>query len=785
MSAAPTVTEPVVPPFDPVPLLADELALPRAGVSAVVKLLAEAATVPFIARYRKEATGGLDEVQIRAIEERRTYVIELDERRRAVVAEIHKQGKLTDALFKKILGVDTKADLEDLYLPYKPKRRTRAIIARERGLEPLADRMWAQPLEGKPEAEALAFVSAEKEVPDVAAALAGARDICAERIAEDADVRKLAREAYQKEGVIKVVKNEEHAAKATKFDMYATFEESVATIPSHRYLAIRRGETEGVLRAALEVDPEPLLPRIRARAKLDPKSPWAGELEKAVTDATRRLLLPTVQSDVRVDLKMAADRAAVEVFAQNLRELLLAAPFGTRMVLGIDPGQRTGCKCVVVDDTGKLLENHTIYLVQGAEATERARKELRALCKKYPLRAVAVGNGTHGRETESFVKEVLAAEGLKEVFCVAVSEAGASVYSASDVAREEFPDLDLTIRGAVSIARRLQDPLAELVKIDPKSIGVGQYQHDVYQGLLAKKLDEVVESCVNLVGVELNTASAPLLSRVAGIGPSLAKRIVAHRDEKGAFKSRKGLHDVAGVGPKTFEQAAGFLRVRGGDHPLDASAVHPERYPLVEKMAADLGVPVASLIGDLKTIDRIDARRYVEGDVGLFTLGDILAELKKPGRDPRAVFAPPQFRDDVRSLEDLKPGMELEGVVTNVTAFGAFVDVGVHQDGLVHVSQLADRFVKDPSDVVKVGEKIKVRVLEVDLGRKRIALTAKKGAPPGGAPRPGPAQAGPQGARPGAQHRPQDGQRGKPGAAAEGFKNNPFADLLRKGSQSS
>jgi uncharacterized protein len=768
--------EPVVPPFDPVPLLAAELSLPTSSVAATVKLLAEAATVPFIARYRKEATGGLDEVQIRAIEERRAYVLELDERRRSVVAEIHKQGKLGDALFAKILACTSKADLEDLYLPYKPKRRTRAIIARERGLEPLADRMWAQPLEGSPDTEAAAFVSAAKEVPDVAAALAGARDICAERVAEDADVRKLARDAFQREGVIRVVKNEEHAGKVTKFDTYASYEEPVANIPSHRYLAIRRGEAEGVLRAAVDLDAESVLPGIRAKAKLAPRSPWAPELDKAIADATRRLLLPTVQSDVRVDLKMAADRAAVDVFAQNLRELLLAAPFGTKMVLGIDPGQRTGCKCVVVDDTGKLLENQTFYLVQGAEATERSRQTLRALCKKYPLRAVAVGNGTHGRETEAFVKDVLLAEGLREVLCLPVSEAGASVYSASDVAREEFPDLDLTVRGAISIARRLQDPLAELVKIDPKSIGVGQYQHDVYQGMLAKKLDEVVESCVNKVGVELNSASAPLLSRVAGIGPSLAKKIVAHRNEHGAFKSRRALADVAGVGPKTFEQAAGFVRVRAGENPLDASAVHPERYALVERMAKDLGVPVASLIGDAKAVLRIDPRRYVEGDVGLFTLEDILAELKKPGRDPRADFAPPQFREDVRSLEDLKPGMELEGLVTNVTAFGAFVDVGVHQDGLVHVSQLADRFVKDPADVVKVGDKLKVLVIEVDLQRKRIALTAKKG------PAPAPAAGGPRGPQP-----PQD-KRGarpeapkKPAPPAEGFRNNPFANLLRKG----
>ena len=786
-------TNPPASAFDPVPLLAEELSLPRPGVTAVVKLLAEGATVPFIARYRKEATGGLDEVQIRAIEERRTYLIELEDRRSAVLAEIQKQGKLTADLDRRIRACQSKAELEDLYLPYKPKRRTRAIIAKERGLEPLADRIWAQPEDGTPEGEAAAFVSVEKEVPDLAAALAGARDICAERVAEHADVRRIFRDAYAKEGVIKVQKNEEHEGKATKFDMYASFEESLANIPSHRFLAIRRGEAEGVLRAALEVDADRLKPEVHAAVSLKPRSPWAGELGKAVDDAVRRLLQPAVQSDVRVDLKMSADRAAVDVFAQNLRELLLAAPYGTKTVLGIDPGQRTGCKCAIVDDTGKLIEHTTFYLVQGGESVERARAELRRLCKKHEPRAVAVGNGTHGRETEAFVKEVLASEGLKEVCCVPVSEAGASVYSASDVARDEFPDLDLTVRGAISIARRLQDPLAELVKVDPKSIGVGQYQHDVYQGLLAKKLDEVVESCVNLVGVELNTASAPLLSRVAGIGGTLAKKIVAHRNAHGAFKSRKALLEVPGVGPRTFEQAAGFLRVRGGDHPLDASAVHPERYGLVEKIAADLGVPVASLIGNADAIGRIDRKRYQVGDVGEFTMNDILSELKKPGRDPRATFEPPRFRDDVRTMEDLKPGMELEGVVTNVTAFGAFVDIGVHQDGLVHVSQLADRFVKDPSDVVKCGDKLKVRVLEIDLNRKRISLTAKSGGAAAAGIRQGasgtaqgaqggsdgrrPGQQGQQGRGQGQQGRGQ-GQQGK--GSAEGFRHNPFANLLRK-----
>lgn len=775
---APSTTAPSLPTFDPVPVLSTELSLPRSGVSAVVGLLAEGATVPFIARYRKEATGGLDEVQIRAIEERRTYLVELDERRRAVLDEIGKQGKLTPDLQKKLLGATTKAELEDLYLPFKPKRRTRAIIAKERGLEPLADRIWSQAKEGNPDKEAEKFVDAAKEVPNVIAALAGARDICAERIAENADVRKLVREAYLRDGVIRVKKNEEHEGKATKFDTYATFEGQVAGMPSHRYLAIRRGEAEGILRASVDLDGEAQLGPIGKLAGVDNSSPWAGELTKSVADAYKRLLAPSVQIDVRVEMKQISDRAAVDVFAQNLRELLLAAPFGRHVVLGIDPGQRTGCKCVVVDDTGKLLANENIYLVQGDGAIEKAKKTIRDLCRKYEVFAVAIGNGTHGRETETFVKDVLVAEGLKEIMCLSVSEAGASVYSASDVARDEFPDLDLTVRGAISIARRLQDPLAELVKIDPKSIGVGQYQHDVYQVLLAKKLDEVVESCVNMVGVELNTASAPLLARVAGIGPSLAKKIVAHRDTHGAFASRKKLLDVQGLGPKTFEQCAGFLRIRGGEHPLDGSAVHPERYALVEKIATDLGVPVASLVGDMKLIGRIDPKRYVGSDVGEFTLNDIVAELKKPGRDPRAVFEAPKFRDDVRTMEDLKLGMELEGIVTNVTAFGAFVDIGVHQDGLVHVSQLADKFVKDPSDVVKVGDKLKVRVMEVDMARKRIALSARKNDRPDTRHAPQNTQQQPGRGQP--QQRGQTQNKGQQPQQQAKFTNNPFANLLKR-----
>jgi uncharacterized protein len=772
------------PEFDPVPAVAAELELPRSGVAAVARLLAEGATVPFIARYRKEATGGLDEVQIRQIEERKSYLTELDARKRSVLAEIAKQGKLTETLEKKIRQAATKAEIEDIYLPYKPKRRTRATIAKERGLEPLADRIWAQPTDGDPHAEALSFVSAEKGVADAPQALAGARDICAERISEHADIRARLRAHYMESATISVGKTKDHADKVTKFDTYASYSEPIARIPSHRYLAIRRGEAEGVLRATLQADCANVQVFALAQCGHRAASPWAKELEAAVEDAFERMLVPSTEVDVRVELKMNADKAAVEVFAQNMRELLLAAPFGSKTVLGIDPGQRTGCKCVVVDETGKLLAHDTIYLVQGDAALARARETLLRLCKGHSPRAIAVGNGTHGRETEAFVREILSEAGLSQsgLFAVAISESGASVYSASDIAREEFPELDVSVRGAISIARRLQDPLAELVKIDPKSIGVGQYQHDVYQAFLARKLDDVVESCVNQVGVEVNTASAPLLARVAGIGASLAKKIVQHRSERGAFKARRELLDVSGLGPRAFEQCAGFLRIHGAENPLDASAVHPERYELVERMARDLGVPVASLVCNRELVSRIDPKRYEGGDVGSFTLSDILAELVKPGRDPRAAFEPPKFRDDVRTLEDLRQGMELEGVVTNVTAFGAFVDVGVHQDGLVHVSQLADRFVRDPSEVVKVGDKLKVRVLEVDLARRRIALSARKDGPrpqatgkDGGAATPRS-----QGGRP---ERPQQ-QRGQPQAERSGqgsrFGYNPFANLAKK-----
>lgn len=801
MTAATTEPKPVTPPTaaELLARIASELSIAIPSVAAVVRMLEEGATVPFIARYRKEATGGLDEVQIRTIGERHEYIKELETRRASVIAEIDKQGKLTPELLAKLCAAATKTELEDLYLPYKPKRRTRATIALEKGLGPLAELLWTQDPSTSPAIAAKDFVNAEKGVADVETALAGARDICAERLSEDADLRKYLREAYLKEGTIQVKKRTEFEGQTTKFDTYANFEEPIVKVPSHRYLAIRRGENENVLYATLFLDFLPHLPTVRARVPVKSGTPWQEELEKVVSDSLERLLAPAVVGDVRIELKLRSDKDAIEVFAQNLRELLLAPPFGAKAVLGIDPGQRTGCKCAVVDNTGKMLENDTIYLVQGDAAEERAKEVLRRLCKKHAVWAVAVGNGTHGRETEAFVRDLLKAEGLVEgALCVSVNEAGASVYSASDVAREEFPDLDLTVRGAISIARRLQDPLAELVKIDPKSIGVGQYQHDVSETALGRKLDEVVESCVNSVGVELNTASASLLSRVAGIGPTLAKRIVSHRDKNGLFRSRKAILDVFGLGPRTFEQAAGFLRIAQSEHPLDKSAVHPERYALVEKMANDLSVPLASLIGNSALLKKIDLAKYKQGDVGDFTLNDIMAELDKPGRDPRKSFEPPKFRDDVRTMEDLKVGMELEGVVTNITAFGAFVDVGVHQDGLVHISQLADKFVTDPHEVVNVGDKIQVRVLEIDLARKRIALTARSGATPSrgdastdrmrdrsndGSRRPDP-RGNPQGRRPsdnrGFQNqRPAQSGGARPGKD-EGFRNNPFAKLLNK-----
>lgn len=746
--------------FDPVPFASKDLHIPARQVAAVAKLFAEGNTVPFIARYRKEAHGNLDEVQISDIQEKLTYYNTLEARRQTILKSIEEQGKLTDNLKKKIAHCASKTELEDLYLPYKPKRRTRATIAREKGLEPLAERILQQTADGSPEAEATRFINPEKEVNTVEEALAGARDILAEQIAEKAEVRALIREAYFHTGVISSESIAKTADENSKYKDYFAFSQSIAEIPSHRYLAIRRGETEGILRRRLLIDADPQIDRIKTLCGHNPASPFGSELEQAILDAYKRLLTTSVEIDVSVEMKMKADRAAVEIFAKNLRNLLLAAPYGEKSVIGIDPGLRTGCKCVAVDATGKYLDTTTIYLSQ----TQKAEIDLARFIDKHTPQAIAIGNGTAGRETETFIKGLLKTMQKKEISVVSVSEAGASVYSASPIAREEFPDLDLTIRGAISIARRLQDPLAELVKVDPKSIGVGQYQHDVYQQLLKDKLDEVVVSCVNHVGVELNTASAPLLSRVAGIGESLAKKIIDYRNEHGAFKNRKQILDVSGLGPRAFEQAAGFLRIRGGDNPLDASAVHPERYKLVKQIAADLATPLEKLVGNVEIVSKIKLEKYISQDIGELTLKDIIDELKKPGRDPREQFEEVGFRDDVMTMNDLKEGMELKGIVTNVTAFGAFVDIGVHQDGLVHISQLSDRYIKDPAEVVQAGDRIDVRVLEIDLPRKRISLSAKK-----------------EQHQHVPQHRPapRPKQRNAPPSPSKpkGFNNNPFADL--------
>ena len=702
--------------------IAAETGITAAQVAAVVRLLGEGNTVPFIARYRKEVHGNLDEVQILKIQERTAYYAELEDRRATILKSIEDQGKLTDDLRDKIEKCMVKSALEDLYQPYKLKRRTRAMQAKEKGLEPLADILWAQGTEA-PEAAAEAFVDEAKGVADTATALAGARDICAERIADIADVRGLVRQAYATKALVKSSVTIPKPTEPTKFEQYYDFEESIKDIPSHRYLAIRRGQTEGVLFMRLVVESEPLVQRIEEIIGVKPRSPLAEQLRLAAADAYKRLIAPACELDATMEKKLESDRAAVEIFAENLRNLLLASPLGEKKVLAIDPGIRTGCKVAMLDATGKFLVNTVIYPQQRPD---EARQTLITLFARFAPEAIAVGNGTAGRETEAFVRTTLKLVGAeKKVIVVSVSEAGASVYSASEIARDEFPELDLTVRGAISIGRRLQDPLAELVKIDPKAIGVGQYQHDVFQPLLSAKLDEVTVSCVNKVGVELNTASAPLLTRVAGVGPALAKNIVKWRNENGAFKSRRDLLKVEKLGPKAYEQCAGFLRIRGAANPLDSSGVHPERYALVETMAGDLGVTVKELVGNGALADRIDVKKYVSADVGEPTLRDILEELKKPGRDPRAVFEKPAFRDDVMTIDDVQEGMTLEGIVTNVTAFGAFVDIGIHQDGLVHVSEIADRYVRDPAEVVKTGDKITVRVIGVDKARNRVSLSAR------------------------------------------------------------
>ena len=694
-------------------------------VEQTIELLLEGATVPFIARYRKERTGELDEVQIRTVEEQLSYFSELEERRITVLKTIEEQGKLTPELRGRIESTRQKTELEDLYLPYKPKRRTKATIARERGLEPLAEIVAAQEmLSGSAEDAAIPFIDPGKEVPDAAAALEGAGHILAEHLADNADARAAVRRLTKEQGVMTSRVAGDYKEQVTKFEMYYDYQEPLKAVPSHRMLAMRRGEKEEVLYLSIGAPVEQILAGLKTRLILR-ESIFSVLLERVAEDAYKRLIAPSIEVELRLESKERADEAAIGVFARNLRELLLAPPAGGKRVLGIDPGFRTGSKLAAVDGTGRFLEHVTIYPHTGEARVPGARQDLLRLVEAHGIEMIAVGNGTAGREMEIFAKETLTAAG-RTLPVVPVSEAGASIYSASDIAREEFPELDLTVRGAISIARRLQDPLGELVKVDPKSIGVGQYQHDVNQGMLKRSLDGVVESCVNYVGVDLNTASWALLAYVSGVGPALAKAITRHRDENGSFPSRKALLKVPRFGAKAFEQAAGFLRIRNGAHPLDNSAVHPERYGLVETMAADLGVSLAGLVADPLLAGNIDLKRYVSADVGLPTLADILEELKKPGRDPRSQFKTVSFRDDVREISDLKEGMILQGVVTNVTAFGAFVDIGVHQDGLVHISHLANRYVKDPHDAVKAGQLVKVKVLAADPGRKRISLSVKE-----------------------------------------------------------
>jgi uncharacterized protein len=702
--------------------IAKTLQLPLKGLIATIELLDEGGTVPFIARYRKEATGNLDEVQIRAIEEKLAYFRELVSRKETILASIAEQGKLTDDLKSRIEKTLEKSDLEDLYLPYKPKRRTKAMIAREKGLELLATYLWNQQPTATPlQTFAVTFIDPALGVATLEEALEGARHIVAETISESADIRQLLRRTMFDEGIIVSKKITDAPDAEQKFTMYYDYREPVKQIPSHRMLAIRRGETSGVLYFVIELEPQRALDLIRAKVHKQ-TGDWTPHLTLSIEDSWKRLLNTSITSEVRLELKQRADTDAIAVFRDNLQNLLLSPPAGQLAVLGLDPGIRTGCKIAVVDDTGKFLGHDVIYPFQPKNDIAGAERTLKSLIEKHNVRAIAIGNGTASRETDAFVRDFFKKENLTEIFAVTVNESGASIYSASDIARQEFPDLDLTVRGAISIARRLQDPLAELVKLDPKSIGVGQYQHDVDQNHLNKSLETVIESCVNRVGVDLNTASWALLRYVAGITERTALKIVEFRNEHGRFRSRVQLNAVPGIGPKTFEQAAGFLRIRNGDQPLDRSAVHPESYPVVEQIAQSLHVPVTQLMAEPALLDKVDKKTL---SAGVYTLNDILEELRKPGRDPRDKFLAPAFKENVKEIADLQTGMSLEGVVTNVTKFGAFVDIGVHQDGLVHISELSNRYIKEPSDVVKVGQIVQVHVLSADTKTKRIALSMK------------------------------------------------------------
>ncbi len=704
-----------------VTIIAKELCLAEKQVLACAALLDEDATVPFISRYRKEATGSLDEVAVAAIRDRLEQLRELDKRREAILKSLEETGKLTDELKAKVLAAETMTVLEDIYLPYRPKRRTKAMIAREKGLEPLALRIFSQDDGIDPAAEAAAFVNTDKGVETADEALAGARDIIAELVNEDQNARQKMRELYTTKGQFKTKVLTGKEEEGIKYKDYFDWQEPIATAPSHRILAMRRGEKEGFL--LLRANP----PEEEALALMESlfihgKGPASQQVKLAVHDCYKRLLSLSMETEMRVSTKERADAEAIRVFVENLRQLLLAPPLGQKNVLAIDPGFRTGCKVVCVDRQGKFLRNDTIYPHFSDKNAGEAGEKIVELCRKYSIEAIAIGNGTAGRETESFVRKL----GLpSSIQIVMVNESGASVYSASEVARDEFPDQDLTVRGAISIGRRMMDPLAELVKIDPKAIGVGQYQHDVDQTALMRSLDDTVSNCVNAVGVEVNTASKQLLMYVSGLGPQLAANVVEYRNQHGPFISREDLTKVSKLGPKTFEQAAGFLRVRGGKNPLDASAVHPESYHIVDAMAKDLNCAVLDLLRNEELRKKIDLNKYVTDMIGLPTLQDILSELAKPGRDPREQFEAFSFAEGVGKIEDVKPGMKLPGIVTNVTAFGAFIDIGVHQDGLAHISQLSDKYIKDPNETVKVHQKVMATVLEVDVQRKRISLSLK------------------------------------------------------------
>jgi protein Tex len=707
-----------------------ETGQPVKYVRALAQLLAEGGTVPFIARYRKEMTGSMDEVMITTIRDRIEQLRELDKRRESIINTLEKQGNLSPELMSAVVMAQSMAELEDIYLPFRPKRKTRASVAKEKGLEPLAKKIFE--LEGSPEVEAATFINPEKGVANIDEALEGARDIIAEWISENPDTRRRVRELFWKEGVIesRVIKNKE--AEGQKYKDYFEWTEPVARTPSHRLLAMRRGEKEGILTLAI-YPPEELALHLIEHRFVTKENAAAEQLRLAIKDGYKRLLRPSLETEVRMESKMKADEEAIKVFASNLKELLLSAPLGQKNVLALDPGFRTGCKVVCLDRQGKLLHHDVIYPHEPQRETTRSAALIKTLCEKFAIEAIAIGNGTASRETESFVKSI----GLPHsILIVVVNESGASVYSASEAAREEFADKDVTVRGAVSIGRRLMDPLAELVKIDPKSIGVGQYQHDVEQTKLKQSLDDVVMSCVNSVGVEVNTASKELLSYVSGLSPALAKNIVEFRNQHGPFKNRESLMKVSRLGEKIFEQAAGFLRIGEAENPLDASAVHPESYPVVLQMAADLGCSVKDLMSSAELRRQLDLKKYVTEKTGLPTLTDILSELEKPGRDPRQHFEVFRFTEGVNAISDLKIGMQLPGIVTNVTNFGAFVDIGVHQDGLVHISHLSDKFVKDPKEVVTVQQKVNVTVTEVDVARKRIGLSMKSNPFAGQAPVP-------------------------------------------------